>query len=507
MLLLLETAAGYALFSLKNQKLLKADPDSIHEQFKSSSDAQRQVSLAAFQEFADTTVAMEAATELTEGVAGKSLRKFLKKHVVEPGLGESLAVLDKALGVNVNKKLGIDVAVMSDSIREILRGIRTHMLTLIEGVSESEMKSMALGLAHTLSRFKLKFSPDKVDTMIIQAVGLLDDLDKELNNFAMRLREWYGWHFPEMGKIVTENVAYAKVVKLMGFKTRAKDTDFPSVGVPDEIAAEVRAAAETSMGTEITDEDLANILTLCDRVVELTEYRASLAEYLKLRMGAIAPNLTYMVGELVGARLISQAGSLMSLAKHPSSTVQILGAEKALFRALKTKKSTPKYGLIYHASLVGQSAPSLKGKISRVLAAKLSLCCRVDALGDQTEPTLGREFKEYVEKRLAALEETGMRSLTKGVSRPATGKQEKRSATTKTGVARYSAEDDAVEAPAPKAGEGEGAAGVAPREKKKKKRAAEAEAGAEAEAEAEAPEEGGEEKRKKKKKRAAEAEA
>merc|ERR1712226_1800974 len=233
----------------------------------------------------------------------------------------------------------------------------------------------------------------------------------------MRLREWYGWHFPEMGKIITENLAYAKVVKLMGLKTKAKDCNFESVGVPDEIATEVRSAAETSMGTEITDEDLANILTLCDRVIELTEYRASLAEYLKLRMNAIAPNLTHMVGELVGARLISQAGSLMSLAKHPSSTVQILGAEEALFRALKTKKSTPKYGLIYHASLVGQSAPALKGKMSRVLAAKLSLCCRVDALGDQVEPSLGKEFKEYVEKRLAALEETGMRALTKGVSR------------------------------------------------------------------------------------------
>merc|ERR1712224_575990 len=105
--------------------------------------------------------------------------------------------------------------------------------------------------------------------------------------------------------------------------------------------------------------------------------------------------------------------------------VQILGAEKALFRALKTKKSTPKYGLIYHASLVGQSAPSLKGKISRVLAAKLSLCCRVDALGDEVEPSLGKEFKEYVEKRLFTLEEGGMKSLTKGVSRPTQGKYEK----------------------------------------------------------------------------------
>merc|ERR1712153_87956 len=220
-----------------------------------------------------------------------------------------------------------------------------------------------------------------------------------------------------------------------------------------------KAAAETSMGTEVTDEDLSNIHTLCERVIELTEYRASLGEYLKLRMNAIAPNLTCMVGELVGARLISQAGSLMSLAKHPSSTVQILGAEKALFRALKTKKNTPKYGLIYHASLVGQSAPNLKGKISRVLAAKLSLCCRVDALGDQVEPSLGKEFKEYVEKRLATLEETSMRTGTKGVSRPAQEKYEK--PRDSKGEGSYNKDADAVE--------------EAPVKKKKKAEAEEAE--------------------------------
>merc|ERR1719252_557380 len=129
-----------------------------------------------------------------------------------------------------------------------MRGIRMHMTALIEGLEENELKSMALGLSHTLSRFKLKFSPDKVDTMIIQAVGLLDDLDKELNNFAMRLREWYGWHFPELGKIITDNLTYAKAVKLMGFKTKCQDTDFSKIGVPDDIAAEARNAAETSMG-------------------------------------------------------------------------------------------------------------------------------------------------------------------------------------------------------------------------------------------------------------------
>jgi len=461
MLLLLETPAGLCLFGLKNKKLLKADVDTIYESFKTQEGAQKQVTLEAFQKFGDTKVAMEAATELTEGTVGKSLKKFLKKHIVDAGLTENLAVLDKTLGVSINKKLGIEVSVLSDSVKEIMRGIRMHLTSLVDGLDEAELRAMALGLSHTLSRFKLKFSPDKVDTMIIQAVGLLDDLDKELNNFAMRLREWYGWHFPEMGKIVTENLTYAKVVRLIGLKTRTKDVKFSKVGVPDEIADEVRAAAETSMGTEITDEDLANIMTLCERVIELTEYRASLAEYLKLRMNAIAPNLTHMVGELVGARLISHAGSLMNLAKHPSSTVQILGAEKALFRALKTKKATPKYGLIYHASLVGQSAPALKGKISRVLAAKLSLCARVDALGDQTEPSLGKEFKEYVEKRLATLEEGGMKSATKGVSKPNQGKY-----SGAAGQRAYNTEADAVEEKPKRKKEAEDE--EAPKKKKKK---------------------------------------
>merc|ERR1712127_168499 len=128
--------------------------------------------------------------------------------------------------------------------------------------------------------------------------------------------------------------------------------------------------------------DVINIKSLAEQVLSMGEYRAQLFDYLKNRMMAIAPNLTIMVGELVGARLIAHAGSLMNLAKAPASTVQILGAEKALFRALKTKHDTPKYGLISHASLIGQSAPKNKGKISRVLAAKSSLSVRQDALGE-----------------------------------------------------------------------------------------------------------------------------
>ncbi|XP_052235582.1 nucleolar protein 58-like isoform X2 [Dreissena polymorpha] len=299
--------------------------------------------------------------------------------------------------------------VANSSIQELMRGIRQQMDSLIT-LPSKEMAAMALGLAHSLSRYKLKFSPDKVDTMIVQAISLLDDLDKELNNYVMRAREWYGWHFPELGKIVQDNQAFAKVVKHMGFRTNAATTDFSKI-LPEEVEKEVKDAAEISMGTEISDEDILNVTYLCDQVIEITEYRAQLYDYIKNRMVAIAPNLTVLVGELVGARLISHAGSLMNLAKHPASTVQILGAEKALFRALKTKHDTPKYGLIYHASLVGQASVKLKGKMSRMLAAKCALAIRVDALGEDTNAEMGLEHRAKLERRVREMEEGKSRRI------------------------------------------------------------------------------------------------
>jgi nucleolar protein 58 len=220
------------------------------------------------------------------------------------------------------------------------------------------------------------------------------------------------------------------------------------------------------MGTEISDSDLAHIHALCDQVISISEYRTQLSEYLRNRMVAIAPNLTAIVGELVGARLISHAGSLLSLAKHPASTVQILGAEKALFRALKTKHDTPKYGLIYHASLVGQAPPKLKGKVrvdfpyssvhnqliyssqmARMVATKTALSARVDALTDADEkstpsaPTLGLENRAKLEARLRTLE---AESDATGVRRFATGPNQQKHVKFGSAVPTYNPAADAV---------------------------------------------------------------
>ena len=277
---------------------------------------------------------------MVDSKLSKGLKKFLKKHAE----GETLAVIDAKLGNVIKEKLGIP-CIYSSGVLELSRGLRNQIEGLIGGLSAADLRPMSLGLSHSLSRYKLKFSPDKVDTMIVQAIGLLDDLDKELNTYAMRVREWYGWHFPEMTKIVSDNIQYAKSVRLMGTRDKAAGIDF-SEFLEEEGEVALKEAAVVSMGTEISAEDVLNIGALCNQVIDLSEYRAQLYDYLRSRMAAIAPNLTILVGELVGARLIAHVGSLINLAKAPASTIQILGAEKALFRALKTKHETPKYGLI-----------------------------------------------------------------------------------------------------------------------------------------------------------------
>ena len=408
MYVLFETAGGFALFKVVKDKKLK-DLDSLHEEFTDADKAEKVVKLKAFGQFKDTKDAMKSIEKIMSGKVSKSLQKFLDKNIVQKEIEEELLVADKKLGKAIQEKLGITCKT-GDKANELMRCIRFQCQSLIKGIEDSaQFKQMQLGLAHSVSRYKLAFTSDKVDTMIIQAVSVLEDLDKELNNYAMRLKEWYSWHFPELAKIVTDNVVYSQSVQLIGMRTNVKslsDSQLHEI-LPEDIAEEVRQAAEISMGTEILKEDEAHLRTLSGQVIAISNYRQNLAEYLKNRMAAIAPNLTQLVGELVGAKLISHSGSLMNLAKQPASTIQILGAEKALFRALKSKKNTPKYGLIYNASIVGAAKNQLKGKISRTLANKCALCVRYDALGEDVDGAMGTKSKAYLEGRLALLEQGG----------------------------------------------------------------------------------------------------
>lgn len=378
----------------------------------------RRIKYKEFAKFDSAASALEEISGIIEGKVTPKLASLLNEFKDEKKV--TLAVAENKLGNSILKLPGLNIKPISDSsTTELFRAIRKHLPELIPGMLPENFQEMSLGLSHSLSRHKLKFSPDKVDVMIVHAVSLLDELDKELNTYAMRVKEWYGWHFPELTKILPDNLSYARVVVTLGMRSNAAQADLSEI-LPHEIETAVKAAADISMGTEITNEDLENIKLLAEQVISYSEYRKQLAEYLENRMRAISPNMTELVGPLVGARLIAHAGSLINLAKNPGSTIQILGAEKALFRALKTKHATPKYGLIYHASLVGQASGPNKGKMARQLAAKVALGVRTDALAefdddadDETRASLGIRSRAKLEHNLRLLEG---KPLSKGVA-------------------------------------------------------------------------------------------
>jgi len=203
--------------------------------------------------------------------------------------------------------------------------------------------------------------------------------------------------------IVPENALYAKVVKLVKNRkelTADKLDELEAILMDSARAQAVIDASKSSMGMDISPVDLLNIDMFASRVIGITEYRKELSTYLRSKMSVVAPNLAVLIGDTVGARLISHAGSLTNLAKCPASTVQILGAEKALFRALKTKGNTPKYGLIFHSSFIGRAGAKNKGRISRYLANKCSIASRIDCFSEESTTIFGSKLKEQVEDRL-----------------------------------------------------------------------------------------------------------
>jgi len=271
-----------------------------------------------------------------------NLSKTNKKSTV------TLAVSDPILGKSIKDALGFNIDA-SENSQSLIRGIRLHASKLLKGLQTDDLTKAQLGLGHSYSRSKLKFNVNRVDNMIIQAIALLDQLDKDVNLFSMRIREWYGYHFPELIRLVPDNHQYARVAQFIGDKESLDEEKLPDLAeILDNditLAQNVLDAARGSMGSALSEIDMLNISSFATRVVSLSEYRKSLVSYLSEKMNSVAPSLTSLLGERVGARLISHAGSLTNLSKYPASTVQILGAEKALFRALKTKGNTPKVRL------------------------------------------------------------------------------------------------------------------------------------------------------------------
>ena len=288
-----------------------------------------------------------------------------------------------------------------------MRGVRQFYTSLIDGLNQSDMDAIAVVNGTIYSRSRVKYSSQRDDKYIIAAITSLESLDKGLNLFSMRVREWYGTHFPELFDIVREAVPYVKLVLAIQDKSSLSDEKVSKlaeiVGDDNDIAESIVRAARTSVGVELRDEDLEKMMLLSASFLHQAETRVSTATYLENKLNVVAPNLQAILGTVLTARLIAQAGSLRELAKKPASTLQILGAEKALFRALKTKGNTPKYGILYHASYIAKASPRDKGRIARYIANKCVLAARIDVFSEEPSTEYGDAFKKQIEGRLRFL--------------------------------------------------------------------------------------------------------
>lgn len=363
------------------------------------------VKLIGFAPFKTAVAALENVNAISEGIVPQDLALFLDTTIPKPASKKDkivVGVADAKLGAAIFEAVQLQCSHIG-AVPEILRGIRFHFAALVKGFTAKSAGVAQLGLGHSYSRAKVKFNVHRSDNMIIQSIALLDQLDKDINTFSMRIREWYSYHFPELVKIVPDNHMYARVAQFIQDRKSLTDDSVEALEAlltDSEKAAAIVQASKMSMGMDISPIDLMNIQLFAGRVIRLAEYRKQLSEYLHSKMGSVAPNLQSLIGDQVGARLISKAGSLTNLAKYPASTVQILGAEKALFRALKTKTNTPKYGLLYHSTFIGRAGLKNKGRISRFLANKCTIATRIDCFAEQPTNVFGELLKQQVEDRL-----------------------------------------------------------------------------------------------------------
>jgi len=251
----------------------------------------------------------------------------------------------------------------------------------IEGGYVSSAEEWA-GFAHRLSimvtRMKLRKVAQKRDLLAIQSIRAIDDIDKTINLFASRLREWYSVHFPELDDLVRDHLLYARIVAELGDRESITAKNLVKLGFSESKAERIAKISKESIGAELSDLDIRQVKTLANIMLELYRLRQSLTEYVSHVMREVAPNITELVGPLLGARLLSLAGSLEDLAKLPASTVQVLGAEKALFRALRTGGRPPKHGIIFQFPDIHRAPRWQRGKIARALATKLAIAAKAD---------------------------------------------------------------------------------------------------------------------------------
>jgi nucleolar protein 56 len=266
-------------------------------------------------------------------------------------------------------------------------------LSADEGTAIQELRDFAIAVSSS----RVKEASGKLDLHVTQAINALDELDKTINVLAARMREWYGLHFPELDHLVQSLTAYARIVSSAGTRYRITNQILQDAGIQEKKSEIILGGVNRSRGGDITDDNLKMVREIADQVIEQSELRDDLANNIETTMDVVAPNVKELLTASVGARVIAKAGSLQRLATLPASTIQILGAEKALFRSLKTGANPPKHGMLFQHPLIHAAPKWQRGKIARAVAAKVAIAARIDAYRHaEKDPIIADKLKKRI---------------------------------------------------------------------------------------------------------------
>jgi nucleolar protein 56 len=298
---------------------------------------------------------------------------------------------------------GINIYVLpSEKIREISK----HKLNYLKqaGFAENEYDAhMQLRqFAIDFSSSKVRRISEKLDLHISQSINALDELDKIINVIGARLREWYGLHFPELDYLIQNIFTYAEIVKLAGNRNNIDLNMLENLGIESKKADMIVVAVQRSKGGDILEENLSIIKKLANEVIIQTELRKVLAQQIEEMMEKIAPNIKELLTATVGARLMAKAGSLQKLSVMPASTIQIIGAEKALFRSLKTGAPPPKHGILFQHPILHSAPKWQRGKMARAIASKIAIAARIDLFRNGEKDL---HISEQLNKRITEIQE------------------------------------------------------------------------------------------------------
>jgi nucleolar protein 56 len=372
--------------------------------------------------YPDVSLAVSNLLAISEGERTDVIDSVLSQ-IVKLGTKE-VVVEDQMLARTLTPVEGITVSLADNSVTKWFReNIAEYLNQLSIIKSQDEISSYRYSVAIRLSKAKLSAASGEKDLLVKNAVDAIDEVDKAINVLVMRAREWYSIHHPSLSELVQDQDQFAQILKFCCGKEDMNKECLEKTGLPESIIEQVMNAITGDIGADMKEIDLAIIQNLAQTIDGLNNTRKELEFYVTTVMKKIAPNMTALVGPLIGARLISLAGSLKELARKPSSTIQVYGAEKALFRSLKTGADPPKHGIIYRVSEINSSPYWQRGKIARALAGKLSIASRIDAYAERD---VGESLRESFLARVEEIQKQNPEAPVKQVKPPKPKQEEKR---------------------------------------------------------------------------------